>query len=111
MLVVIPAPTFSKPPVMLLPGRIHRAAERHESAAERCFRMRDGMVLSARRYAPGATSTVLLLHGVASASSELDSLLPIQPWLHAKGRMNARERLHHCRVISEQDTRTQHRDY
>jgi len=73
VLVVMPAPTFSKPPVMLPPGRIHRATECHDSAAERCFRMRDGVVLSARRYdAPGATTNVLLLHGVSSAASELD---------------------------------------
>jgi alpha-beta hydrolase superfamily lysophospholipase len=74
-LVFSPSPTFSKKPLMLSSETLAEARAAQgcdESAGVRCFRMRDGAVLSARWHNSASDTTILLLHGVMSDSAELE---------------------------------------
>jgi pimeloyl-ACP methyl ester carboxylesterase len=74
VLVVSPSPTFSKKPLTLSAETLSEAKAQgcKESAGVRCFRMRDGAVLSARWHDSRSGTTIVLVHGVMSDSAELE---------------------------------------
>jgi alpha-beta hydrolase superfamily lysophospholipase len=73
-LVLSPAPVFSQKAPLLTPAwsRQQAGGTCLDDASTRCFRMRDGAVLTARLFDSDSDLTVIFLHGVLSFSGELE---------------------------------------
>jgi len=70
ILVAIPAPSFTKSALVLPAAPPPPTC--HDSKTIECFRMRDGVLLSARRYPGNTKQLVLLLHGLGGSAAAMD---------------------------------------